>query len=192
MSIVASSRSRSSGGRYASSSLKVGPERAVALALSAVGPEGMQPALELLPPRRQRLPCNRDIRITFPRPAAQVRVASEQRGVECTGGECVVHVLRHEAAFARLDADHGLHRYVREVCAEAGFQPRSAVQTRQVDTAVQLAAAGLAAGLGLITALTICVFSVGLLREGLCKFNNSKPFRWHCKFLNMEFKWNTT
>ncbi len=42
-----------------------------------------------------------------------------------------------------LDADHGLHRYVRQACADAGFQPRSAVQTRQVDTAVQLAAAGL-------------------------------------------------
>ncbi len=42
-----------------------------------------------------------------------------------------------------LDADHGLHQYVRQVCAEAGFQPRSLVQTRQVDTAIQLAAAGL-------------------------------------------------
>jgi DNA-binding transcriptional LysR family regulator len=42
-----------------------------------------------------------------------------------------------------LDADHGLHRFVRGACAAAGFQPRSAVQTRQVDTAIQLAAAGL-------------------------------------------------
>ncbi|MGZ4693143.1 MAG: LysR family transcriptional regulator [Acidimicrobiales bacterium] len=42
-----------------------------------------------------------------------------------------------------LDADHGLHGFVRQACAAAGFQPRSAVQTRQVDTAIHLAAAGL-------------------------------------------------
>ena len=48
-----------------------------------------------------------------------------------------------EEPWILLDADHGLHGYVRQACAEAGFQPRSAVQTRQVDTAVQLAAAGL-------------------------------------------------
>ena len=48
-----------------------------------------------------------------------------------------------DVPWVMLDADHGLHRYVRQACAEAGFQPQSGVQTRQVDTAVQLAAAGL-------------------------------------------------
>jgi DNA-binding transcriptional LysR family regulator len=42
-----------------------------------------------------------------------------------------------------LDASHGLHGFVRQACAAAGFRPRSGVQTRQVDAAIHLAAAGL-------------------------------------------------
>lgn len=42
-----------------------------------------------------------------------------------------------------FDVDHGLHDLVQSACAEAGFSPRPAVRTRQIDTAVRLAAAGL-------------------------------------------------
>ncbi len=42
-----------------------------------------------------------------------------------------------------FDTDHGLHDLVQRACASAGFSPTAAVRTRQVDTAVQLAAAGL-------------------------------------------------
>ncbi|WP_101831217.1 substrate-binding domain-containing protein, partial [Frankia canadensis] len=56
------------------------------------------------------------------------------------------------AAFADQDwvlyaPDHGLCQLVREVCAAAGFTPRGVVETRQVDAAVRLAAAGLGAAL---------------------------------------------
>ena len=52
-----------------------------------------------------------------------------------------------------LDADHGLHGFVHQACANAGFQPRSAVQVRQVDTAVHLAAAGLGVTLAPVNAV---------------------------------------
>lgn len=42
-----------------------------------------------------------------------------------------------------FDTDHGLSSLVARVCAEAGFTPRPAVRTSQIDTAVRLAAAGL-------------------------------------------------
>lgn len=40
------------------------------------------------------------------------------------------------------DPDHGLHTPVVRACAAAGFQPREVLRTRQVDTAVRMAAAG--------------------------------------------------
>ncbi|EIV93786.1 LysR family transcriptional regulator [Frankia sp. QA3] len=43
--------------------------------------------------------------------------------------------------------DHGLSELVREACAAAGFTPRGVVETRQVDAAARLAAAGLGAAL---------------------------------------------
>jgi DNA-binding transcriptional LysR family regulator len=56
------------------------------------------------------------------------------------------------AAFAGRDwvlyaPDHGLCQLVREACAAAGFTPRGVVETRQVDAAARLAAAGLGAAL---------------------------------------------
>lgn len=49
--------------------------------------------------------------------------------------------------------DHGLHDLVQEVCAAAGFSPRAAVRTGQIDTAVRLAAAGL--GPALVPAISV-------------------------------------
>jgi DNA-binding transcriptional LysR family regulator len=40
------------------------------------------------------------------------------------------------------DPDHGLHEPVMRACASAGFHPHEVLRTRQVDTAVQMAAAG--------------------------------------------------
>lgn len=48
-----------------------------------------------------------------------------------------------EAGWVLFDVDHGLHPLVQQACAAAGFVPRPAVRTRQIDTAVRLAAAGL-------------------------------------------------
>jgi DNA-binding transcriptional LysR family regulator len=48
-----------------------------------------------------------------------------------------------DAGWALYDEDHGLLEPVLRACAAAGFQPRPVVRTRQVDTAVQLAAAGI-------------------------------------------------
>jgi DNA-binding transcriptional LysR family regulator len=43
--------------------------------------------------------------------------------------------------------EHGLHDFVLEVCGDAGFAPRGVVETRQVDAAARLAAAGLGVAL---------------------------------------------
>lgn len=56
------------------------------------------------------------------------------------------------AAFAAEDwvlfpADHGLRATVLAACAAAGFRPRQAVETRQVEAAARLAAAGLGVAL---------------------------------------------
>lgn len=52
-----------------------------------------------------------------------------------------------------FDTDHGLHDLVQQACAAAGFSPRPAVRTRQIDTAVRLAAAGL--GPALVPAISV-------------------------------------
>lgn len=52
-----------------------------------------------------------------------------------------------------FDADHGLADLVAQSCAEAGFAPRAAVRTRQIDTAVRLAAAGL--GPAIVPAISV-------------------------------------
>ncbi|MGF7236637.1 MAG: LysR family transcriptional regulator [Frankia sp.] len=43
--------------------------------------------------------------------------------------------------------EHGLHDFVLDVCRTAGFTPRGVVETRQVDAAARLAAAGLGVAL---------------------------------------------
>jgi len=48
-----------------------------------------------------------------------------------------------EVEWVLFDPDHGLHDLVQGACADAGFSPRAAVRTRQIDTAARLAAAGL-------------------------------------------------
>ena len=58
-----------------------------------------------------------------------------------------------EAEWVLFDADHGLADLVAAACAEAGFAPRAAVRTRQVDTAVHLAAAGL--GPAMVPAISV-------------------------------------
>lgn len=52
-----------------------------------------------------------------------------------------------------FDQDHGLHGLVEGACAEAGFTPSPAVRTRQIDTAVRLAAAGL--GPAIVPAISV-------------------------------------
>ena len=52
-----------------------------------------------------------------------------------------------------FDTDHGLHDLVQQACAEAGFSPAAAVRTRQIDTAVRLAAAGL--GPAMVPAISV-------------------------------------
>ena len=52
-----------------------------------------------------------------------------------------------------FDTDHGLHDLVQQVCATAGFSPQPAIRTRQIDTAVRLAAAGL--GPALVPAISV-------------------------------------
>lgn len=52
-----------------------------------------------------------------------------------------------------FDVDHGLHDLVQQTCAAAGFTPGAAVRTRQIDTAVRLAAAGL--GPALVPAISV-------------------------------------
>jgi len=56
-------------------------------------------------------------------------------------------------AWVLFDTDHGLHSVVERACADAGFSPRPAVRTRQIDTAVRLAAAGL--GPALVPAISV-------------------------------------
>ncbi|QXC60217.1 LysR family transcriptional regulator [Aquihabitans sp. G128] len=58
-----------------------------------------------------------------------------------------------EVDWVLFDADHGLHDLVQRACAEAGFSPRPAVRTRQIDTAVRLAASGL--GPALVPAISV-------------------------------------
>ncbi len=79
----------------------------------------------------------------------------------------------HLAALADVDwvlfdADHGLHDLVQRTCADAGFSPRAAVRTRQIDTAVRLAAAGL--GPAMVPAISVPATHAGLVatfRPGL-------------------------
>ena len=52
-----------------------------------------------------------------------------------------------------LGDGHGLHGFVQQACASAGFRPRSGAQTRQVDTAIHLAAAGLGVTLAPVNAV---------------------------------------
>lgn len=52
-----------------------------------------------------------------------------------------------------FDPEHGLHDLVQGACAAAGFSPRPAVRTRQIDTAVRLAAAGL--GPAMVPAISV-------------------------------------
>lgn len=70
------------------------------------------------------------------------------------GGPAPV-ALRDLAAvpWVLFDTDHGLHDLVQQTCAAAGFSPRPAVRTRQIDTAVRLAAAGL--GPALVPAISV-------------------------------------
>jgi DNA-binding transcriptional LysR family regulator len=56
-------------------------------------------------------------------------------------------------AWVLFDADHGLHDLVVQTCADAGFSPQPAVRTRQIDTAVRLAAAGL--GPAMVPAISV-------------------------------------
>lgn len=56
-------------------------------------------------------------------------------------------------AWVLFDTDHGLHAVVEQACARAGFSPRPAVRTRQIDTAVRLAASGL--GPTLVPAISV-------------------------------------
>ena len=58
-----------------------------------------------------------------------------------------------EVDWVLFDADHGLHDLVQEVCAQAGFSPRAAVRTGQIETASRLAAAGL--GPALVPAISV-------------------------------------
>ncbi|CAN5728311.1 LysR family transcriptional regulator [soil metagenome] len=58
-----------------------------------------------------------------------------------------------DADWVLFDADHGLHDLVQQACADAGFSPRPAVRTRQIDTAVRLAAAGL--GPAIVPAISV-------------------------------------
>lgn len=58
-----------------------------------------------------------------------------------------------DVAWVLFDADHGLHDLVQRSCADAGFSPRPAVRTRQIDTAVRLAAAGL--GPAMVPAISV-------------------------------------
>ena len=68
------------------------------------------------------------------------------------GGTVALSRLAREP-WVLLDAGHGLHGFVLQACAAAGFRPRSGVQTRQVDTAIHLAAAGLGVTLAPVNAV---------------------------------------
>ncbi|MCU1499473.1 MAG: transcriptional regulator [Acidimicrobiales bacterium] len=66
-----------------------------------------------------------------------------------------------EVEWVLFDADHGLHDLVQQACADAGFSPRPAVRTRQIDTAVRLAAAGL--GPAIVPAISVPTEHAGLV-----------------------------
>lgn len=67
------------------------------------------------------------------------------------------------AEWVLFDTDHGLHDLVQQACAQAGFSPRPAIRTRQIDTAVRLAAAGL--GPALVPAISVPAEHAGLVVE---------------------------
>ena len=66
-----------------------------------------------------------------------------------------------EEPWVLFDTDHGLHAVVEGACADAGFSPRPAVRTRQIDTAVRLAAAGL--GPALVPAISVAAEHAALV-----------------------------
>ncbi len=83
-------------------------------------------------------------------PQAVVEPAGEERLVlvatprrrASLGRTVAIGALRDDD-WVLYDDEHGLHRVIASRCADAGFRPRATIRTRQVDTAVRLAAAGL-------------------------------------------------
>ncbi len=65
------------------------------------------------------------------------------RALPVPDAESVDLATMADADWVLYDEDHGLLEVVLRACGAAGFRPRPVVRTRQVDTAVRLAAAGI-------------------------------------------------